>query len=134
MCEGCGVHELGVSNELGEVVLVGGILQLTLGDGLALRVIDDLIGIAHDVEDDVIVGRVEVVTVLEPIGGVDVNLYVPHPIEPGTVGLLDADMGIGEVGTGVGVMDSDRQDFDTLTVGRYLRERAEEFALPNIMQ
>lgn len=123
------VHALCGADEGGEVVGVLGVAQLTLGDFLAAGVVHFLVSTADDMENDTVVGGVEVVAVGKPVGRREVYLHVAAPLTR-----ADAQTGIQEIGTGIAVVDANRQDFNGLPVRCLLRKARPEALLPNIME
>lgn len=123
-----GVHPGSRLEESGEVVLIVGILEGTLWNPFAAGVEDILVGGANDMEDDVIVGMIEVVLVLGPIARSDMYLDVADPFLT-----ADADAGMTVVGTCVVVMFAYGEYLHGQSVGGLLRKTRPEAMLPNIM-
>ena len=83
----------------------------------------------HDVQDCVVVGRVEVVAVGKPVGGFLVDFHVARPQRA-----ADFDFGVEEVGAGVAVVQSRVDDVYGLAVGSGERRAWPKLLLPNVMQ
>ena len=138
VCEICGVHEMRISDESREVVLVCRVLQYTLRDGFAFGVVDGFVGVADNVENYIVVSGVEVMAVLEPVRRVDMDFYIANPVDGLAcglgVGLGDAEVDGREVRSCIGVVYTDGQHFEMPSVGGELRERTEDFPLPDVME
>ena len=123
------VHALCGADEGGEVVGVLGVAQLTLGDFLASGVVHPFVSTADDMENDTVVGGVEVVAVGVPVGRREVYLHVAAPLMR-----ANAQTGIQKVGPCIAVVDANRQNFNGLPVRSLLREARPKALLPNIME
>ena len=87
------------------------------------------VGLAHDVEHDIIIVRVAVVAVVKPIGGAVVNLYVAGPI-----GGADLDFRIEEVGPIMGVGEPHVDDLNALAALRRQRTQGKEAMAPYVVK
>jgi len=109
-----GLGDVGGEGECGDGVLV-------LEDGCGVVGVDD-------VEDDVVVGAVEVVVVAVPVGGVDVDFDVACP-----AGGAYEEARVGEVGPGMGVEDAGVLDLHGKPVSG--EEVAfEQLVLPDVLE
>lgn len=146
VCEICGVHEMRISDESREVVLVCRVLQYTLRDGFAFGVVDGFVGVADNVENYIVVSGVEVMAVLEPVRRVDMDFDIANPVDGLACGLgvglgIGLSVGLGdtevdgrEVRSCICVVYTDGQHFEMPSVGGELRERTEDFPLPDVME
>ena len=125
---------MGIGDKAREIVLVCRVLENTLRNGVAFGVVDGFVGVADDVENDIVVSRVKMMAVLEPVGRVDVDFDIANPINGLAVGLGDAEVDGREVRSGISVVYTNGQHFERPSVGDELRERTEDFPLPDVMK
>ena len=114
--------------ESAEVILFIGVLQLTLRNLLTSRVIDRLVSRAYHMQNDRIVGLVQMMLMPHPIARRDMKFYIANPFAGS-----NADTRMRIVGSGIAVMFANREDFDRLSVRRLLRKSRPKAMFPNVM-
>jgi len=129
MDSGGRVHLEGIGEHAVDIILVAVEAELELGNELTKGVVDRLGGVADDMEEDAVVGRVEVVMVVVPIVAVDMDLDLADEFDA-----VDEQVDVGEVGSGIEVMPTRGEHLNSTTVGGRLGEGLEEALLPYVVE
>ena len=105
-----------------------GAAQYELGNRLAVTAAHRAVGLAHYVQDNVVVGRIRLVSVLLPKGGTVVQFHVAHPQHA-----VQLQLGIEEVGACIGVGQAGIDDFHPLAVSGAEFLQRENLVFPKVM-
>ena len=105
-----------------------GAAQYELGNRLAVATAHRAVGLAHHVQDDVVVGCIRLVPVFLPRGRAVVQFHVAHPQHA-----VQLQLGIEEVGACIGVGQAGIDNFHLLAVGGAEFLQRENLVFPKVM-
>ena len=108
---------------------IGGDGQTELGRMLAVGRSDLCIHGLHHMQDDIVVGGVELMAMALPVAGAQVDFHVAHPHLT-----AHAHLGVEKIGTRMAVVQSGVDDFHLLPVGGRERTKREDAVFPDVVQ
>ena len=123
------VHLLRFVKEGTQIVLIGRIIEFALRHQLPFGVVDRFIGGTNDVQDNVIIGLVDMMAVTLPIGRAHMDLDVSYPFP-----VTDLHTCRTIVRTRIAVMRSYGKDLHFPSVGRLLLHSCPQTPFPYVMQ
>ena len=108
---------------------VGRHVELQLRNLLTIGIEEGLVDVGGDMEDDVLIGGVGVVVVVEPVAGLQMQFHIAHPF-----GAVELNLRPYEIWSCIGVVDARVEHLQQTAVGGAEFMEGKNLMFPRIMQ